>query len=120
MYTARRILVVDDEPLIAALIADWLQELGCVVAGTVNNAAEALQIANEDPLDAALLDVSLRGGDSFSLADTLLAKGLPIAFITGRDSGGLPERFRQTPVLGKPFDFEAIRALLDRLVTVRI
>jgi DNA-binding response OmpR family regulator len=104
MYTGRRILVVEDEPLIATLIADWLLELDYEVAGTVN---------------AALLDVTLGADNSFSLADALLAKGVPVAFITGQDSHSMPERFRQAPVLGKPFDFEAMQALLSTLVKVR-
>jgi DNA-binding response OmpR family regulator len=111
-----RILVVEDEPLIAGLIADWLVELEHEVAGSVNNAAAALQIANQTPPDAALLDVTLGSGDSFSLADELLAKGIPVAFITGHDTQSLPQRFRQAPMLGKPFDFDAMQSLLDRLV----
>jgi DNA-binding response OmpR family regulator len=119
MYTGRRILVVEDEPLIATLIADWLLELDYEVAGTVNNASGALEIAAGSPLDAALLDVTLGADNSFSLADALLAKGVPVAFITGQDSHSMPERFRQAPVLGKPFDFEAMQALLSTLVKVR-
>jgi DNA-binding response OmpR family regulator len=116
MYTGRRILVVDDEPLIASLIADWLLELEFEVAGPVNNAAEALQIADQTRLDAALLDVTLGSGDSFSLAETLLAKGVAVAFMTGHDARNLPEKFNGMPVLGKPFDSVAIKALLDGML----
>jgi CheY-like chemotaxis protein len=116
MHTRRRILVVDDEPLIASLIADWLLELEYEVAGPVNNAPEALQIAEQTRLDAALLDVTLGTGDSFSLAEALLARGVPVAFITGHDARSMPAPFKSSPVLGKPFDFDALKALLDGIV----
>jgi DNA-binding response OmpR family regulator len=116
MYTGHRILIVEDEPLIALLIADWLQELQYEVAATVSCAADALRVAERLPLDAALLDVNLGGEESYSLADALRAKGVTVAFITGRDSKGLPERFREVEVLPKPFEFTAIQAFLNRLV----
>jgi DNA-binding response OmpR family regulator len=117
MYTGRRVLVVEDEPLIAMLVGDWLAELQCEVAGTVNSVQAALQIANASPLHAALLDVNLGGEDSFALADTLIAGQVPVAFITGQDSASLPSRFKHAPVLCKPFDFQAMEILLDRLLS---
>jgi len=116
MSSERRILVVDDEPLIASLVADWLVELEYAVAGPVSSAAEALQLAEQMPIDAAFLDVTLGSGDSFALAETLLAKGVAVAFITGRDAQSLPARLRGTPILGKPFDFEAMKVLLDGML----
>ncbi len=116
MSTTRRILVVDDEPLIASFIADWLIEMEYAVAGPVMSAPEALQLAEQTPIDAALLDVTLGSGDSFALAEALLAKGVAVAFITGRDAHSLPEKFRNTPILGKPFDFEAMKAMLDGML----
>jgi DNA-binding response OmpR family regulator len=119
MYTGRRILVVDDEPLISSMIADWLLELEYDVAGPVNNAPDALHIAELKPLDAALLDVTLGAGDSFSLAEALLAKGVAVAFITGRDAHSMPDRFKQAPLLGKPFDFEAMKVLIEGMLSSR-
>jgi DNA-binding response OmpR family regulator len=116
MYTGQKILVVEDEPLIALLIADWLQELEYEVAGTANSIAEAMRIADKIELDAALLDVNLGGDESFSLADALRAKGVAVAFITGRDTNNLPERFKEAQVLAKPFEFTAIQAFLGRLM----
>jgi DNA-binding response OmpR family regulator len=116
MSTTRRILVVDDEPLIASFIAEWLIEMEYAVAGPVMTAPEALQLSEQTPIDAAFLDVTLGSGDSFALADALLAKGVAVAFITGRDAHTLPEKFRSTPILGKPFDFEAMKTLLDDML----
>ena len=84
--------------------------------GPVNSAPEALQLAEQTPIDAAFLDVTLESGDSFALAETLLAKGVAVAFITGRDADSLPEKLRSTPILSKPFDFEAMKALLDGML----
>lgn len=98
------------------LVGDWLIELECEVAGSVNSVPAALRIAHREPLHAALLDVNLGGEDSFALADALIAARVPVAFITGRDSNSLPERFKLAPVLCKPFDFTAIELLLARLL----
>ena len=117
MYTGRRVLVVEDEPLIAMLVGDWLVELECEVAGTVNSVPSALRIVEREPLHAALLDVNLGGQDSFGLADALIAARVPVAFMTGQDGSSLPERFSSAPVLCKPFDFTAMEMLLARLFT---
>lgn len=119
MYTGHKILVVEDEPLIALLIADWLQELQYEVAGTAATAVDALRIADKMPLDAALLDVNLGGDESFTLADALATRGITVAFITGRDANNLPERFKGAQVLAKPFEFTAIQAFLNRIVGSR-
>lgn len=99
------------------LVSDWLTELNCEVAGSANSMAAAVQMVESVALDAALLDVNLGSDNSFALADTLVGAGVPIAFITGRDSESLPERLRSAPVLCKPFDFAAIEQLLGRLFT---
>lgn len=98
------------------LVGDWLIELQCEVAGTVSSVPAAMQIANRETLHAALLDVNLGGENSYSLADMLMAARVPVAFITGRDSSSLPERFRNAPVLCKPFDFTAIETLIHHLL----
>lgn len=115
MYTAPHILVVDDEPLVALLVADWLAELGYDVVGPIAKVPEAMRLVEEARLDGALLDVNLGAGDSFTLADAVRAKGIPLAFITGNASCTLPPRFTDLPVLGKPFEFEAMQALAERL-----
>jgi CheY-like chemotaxis protein len=115
MYTAPHILVVDDEPLVSMLVADWLVELGYHVVGPVGILREAKQLIEEARLDGALLDVNLGNGDSFTLADSVRAKGIPLAFITGHVSEALPQRFKGLPVLSKPFEFDAMRELVAGL-----
>jgi CheY-like chemotaxis protein len=116
MYTPTRVLVVDDEPLIAMLAADWLTELGYDVAGPVGKVEEGLRLLEEGTLDGALLDVNLGTGDSFSLADAARAKGIPVGFITGQAAASLPPRFRGSPVLPKPFDLASMKQTMEALM----
>jgi CheY-like chemotaxis protein len=115
MNTAPHILVVDDEPLVSLLIADWLAELGYHVVGPVGRAHEAMQLIEEARLDGALLDINLGTGDSFTLADAVRAKGIPLAFITGHASGAVPSRFKGSPILSKPFEFDAMQEMVAGL-----
>ncbi len=100
----RRILVVEDEPLVAMLIEDLLEAEGCVVIGPAPRVADALRLAATERLDGALLDVSLDGETAYPVADALKASGVPFAFVTGRGAGGLIEAHRGSPLILKPFD----------------
>jgi CheY-like chemotaxis protein len=100
----RRILVVEDEMMIAMLVEDMLSELGCSVVGPAHALDTALDLARtEIGLDAALLDVNLGGQPVFAVADALRAKGVPAIFSTGYGDAGLREVDRGSPVLQKPF-----------------
>ena len=100
----RRILVVEDEMMIAMLVEDMLSELGCSVVGPAHALDTALNLAqNEEGLDAALLDVNLGGQPVFAVADALRAKGVPAIFSTGYGDAGLRDVDRGSPVLQKPF-----------------
>jgi CheY-like chemotaxis protein len=100
----RRILVVEDEMMIAMLVEDMLSELGCSVVGPAHALDTALNLAQtEDGLDAALLDVNLGGQPVFAVADALRAKGVPAIFSTGYGDAGLRDVDRGSPVLQKPF-----------------
>jgi len=104
VLAGRRILVVEDEMMIAMLVEDMLLELGCSVVGPVHALAEALELARSEPgLDAALLDVNLAGQSVFPVADALREKGVPAVFSTGYGDAGLRDIDRGSPVLQKPF-----------------
>lgn len=109
-----RILIVDDEPLIAQMIEEWLSELGHVVVGPAHNLARALELAESD-IDAAIVDVSLGKDNSYPLADALIARGRPFALATGHAQESLEPRYREQPTLLKPFEFAAFRRTVDRL-----
>jgi len=104
VLAGRRILVVEDEMMIAMLVEDMLTELGCSVVGPAHALAEALALAQSEPgLDAALLDVNLAGQPVFPVADALREKGVPAIFSTGYGDAGLRDIDRGSPVLQKPF-----------------
>ncbi len=112
-----KILIVDDEPLITAMMEDWLSELGHVVVGPAHNLARALELAQSD-IDAAIVDVSLGQDNSYPLVDALIARGLPLALATGHGQQGIDPRYRTQSTLRKPFDFAAFRRIVDELVAL--
>ena len=98
-----RILVVEDEAMVAMLIEDILDELGYATVGPAARVAEALQILDSEAIDGALLDVNLLGETSYDIADALARRGCPFIFTTGYGEAGLEEAYRDRPVLQKPF-----------------
>ena len=114
--TGRRILVVEDETLIAVAIEEVLQDLGCVVVGPVGKLDAALRLAREEALDAAVLDVTIRGGHVYAVADQLLARGVPFVLASGYGDWALPEGLRDRPRLTKPFTAQALMDQVSALV----
>ena len=117
-----RVLVVDDEPLIAMMVEDWLRELDCEPVGPVGSAQDALAlIASEPQLDGAILDVSLRGHDSFGVAAVLRERSVPFVFATGHGHGRerIAEPFRDTPTVLKPYNFESVRRAVAGMLEPR-
>jgi CheY-like chemotaxis protein len=114
-----RILIVDDEPLIAALLADWLGELGHEPIGPSCNIASALAAIEAMPPDAAIIDVSLGAESGFSVAEFLAKSKIPFIFATGYGDGGVIPRFAGTRVLVKPFDFDAVQVAVAEMIDGR-
>jgi DNA-binding response OmpR family regulator len=111
-----RVLVVEDEALIAAQIEDVLADAGYVVLGPSSRLADAFDQFYRTPPDAALLDINVAGERSFPLAEFLTAKGVPFAFCSGYgEASAVPEQFRHVPVIAKPADSAALVAVLGRL-----
>jgi CheY-like chemotaxis protein len=98
-----RILVVEDEMVIAMMIEEALQDLGCVVVGPVAKLDAALRLARDEALDAAILDVTIRGGQVFPVAEHLLARGIPFVLASGYGDWALPETLQNQLRLTKPF-----------------
>ena len=96
--------------LIALHIEDALRSLGCVVVGPVGKLDTAMRMANDEILDAAILDVNIRGGHVFPVADRLRARGVPFALASGYGDWALPEAFRNQPRLTKPFTAQELEA----------
>jgi len=100
----RRVLVVEDELMIAMLVEDMLADLGCTVVGPAHTLEMALKAVEAEPqIDAALLDVNLAGQPVFPVADALRARHAPLIFSTGYGEAGLRDVDAGSPVLQKPF-----------------
>jgi DNA-binding NtrC family response regulator len=113
-----RILVVEDEMLVSMLIEEMLAELGYDVIGPAMSVADALKaIEKATELDAGLLDLELKGERSLAVADALMEKQVPFAFMSGHGAQAVAEtRHAGAPVLSKPFSMTAFANLLNRLV----
>ena len=116
MTAPNRILIIEDEPLIAMMLEDFLDVLGKQLAGTADSVADALALIAAGGVDAAILDVNLRGGEkSWPIAAALAAKGIPFVLATGGSSDSLAEAYRDRPTLPKPFTMDAVAKVLDGL-----
>jgi len=109
-----RVLVVEDEFLVAMDIEAMLRELACEVVGPIGNLASALQAAREETLDLALLDANLGGEPVTTVAEALVARAVPIVFCTGYQVENLCSRYPATSTLMKPFQPADLRAALER------
>jgi len=111
-----RVLLVEDETLVAMLLEDMIAELGGNVVGSASRVSRALEIAEDRSigLDLAVLDVNLGGEEVFPVASALAERGVPFAFSTGYGNAGLPEAWRSRPTLQKPFTQEQVTTVLSR------
>ena len=110
-----RVLLVEDEAMVAMLIEDVLEDLGCVTVGPAARVSSALALMDRHPVELAVLDVNLGGEKVFPVADRLAEEGVPFLFSTGYGAAGLEGQHQGGPVLPKPFDPDqlgpALRAL---------
>ena len=110
-----RVLLVEDQMLVAMYFENLLEELACVVLGPVGSVAAALPIARQEPLSGAVLDINLRGEPSFPIAQELQARPVPFFFVTGHSSAILPPPLQHVPCLTKPVSPPAFAALVKGL-----
>ena len=111
-----RVLVVEDEYLVAMLIKEILESAGCVVMGPIPRLSEALDAVQHHTYDAAILDVNLAGERIDPVAKALSCRKVPFVFVTGYGTGGLPREFDQRPRLCKPFRMNDLLGQLANLV----
>jgi CheY-like chemotaxis protein len=108
-----RVLLVEDQMIVAMHIEDMLQAAGCTVVGPVGTLQAAIAMAREEPLDVAILDVNLDGDKVYPAAEELLSRGIPFILATGFGELALPEKWRYRPRLSKPFLREQLEQLLS-------
>ncbi len=108
-----RVLVVEDEVIVAMLVEDMLNELGYEVAALSTHLDEAVDFARSKDIDFAVLDLNLNGRQSYPVADALRARGVPFIFATGYGAKILTPHYAGTPILQKPFHIDELRRTLD-------
>ena len=113
MSVSRSVLIVEDEPLIAMMLEDFLESLGHEVAGVCESVGDAVSRIDAGGFDVAIVDVHLKGGERvWPVADRLTAKGIPFAFATGGHVDALPAAYADVPILAKPFTIDAVDPVL--------
>lgn len=113
----RRVLVVEDELLVVMMIEDMLADLGCEAVTTAATVDAALALIDEHVFDAAMLDMNLNGSASHSVAEALVARGVPFVYSTGNNAGNMQPGFQDRPVLRKPFKYEQLVEIFTHLLS---
>jgi CheY-like chemotaxis protein len=104
-FAGRRVLVVEDEFLVSLATTDLLESLGCVIVGPAPGLSAALQLAQSEALDAAILDVDLAGKKVWPVAERLQRRSVPFLFLSAHDRlAGAPPIFAAGPHLQKPLE----------------
>src|SRR3954466_12458398 len=113
--SGRRILVIEDSPVVAPFTVDILSDLGCEVVGPAPNMALARELVDDGDFDAALLDVHIRGERVFPLCELLAAKGVPFVLTSGYADWTMPEKWDDRPRLQKPYTIDQVEEALGAL-----
>ena len=100
---AKRVLIVEDEALLALHLEDLLTDLGHQVVGHAMRVDVAMELARAGDIDFAILDINVAGTKSFPVADILCERSVPFTFATGYGAEGLMDGYRDFPVLRKPY-----------------
>ncbi len=114
--SGRRILVVDDDEMIAELIEEMILEEGGSVVGPAHSLDRALALARDEAIDAAVLDVNLAGVRSFPVADVLRTRGIPFLFATGYGDVAISPEHAGAPMIAKPFPLDALVRRIEQLM----
>jgi CheY-like chemotaxis protein len=112
----RRVLVVEDDPLVAMLLVDMVEAIGCEIAAVASCLDDALEKAQHLSFDLAILDVNLEGANTFQVAELLSKRAIGFVFATGYGKAHLPADFTNAPLLQKPFVERDVARALRRAV----
>jgi CheY-like chemotaxis protein len=99
----RRVLLVEDEMMVAWMLRSMLVALGCAVVGPATRVNRAMSMIEAEAIDVAVLDIKIHGLRSYLIADALVARGIPFVFSTGYQKERLPLGYQRFPLLCKPF-----------------
>lgn len=112
----KRVLLVEDEAVIAFAVEDILLDLGCEVVGPAFRLEDAIALAGAETIDAAILDVNLNDQRSYAVADELKRRGIPFLFATGYGEDGVDWDGAEPAILPKPYRKDQIAAALGQLL----
>ncbi len=115
----RRVLVVEDEPMIRLLLDDMLTDIGYTMAAEAGGLDEAINVAKQGEFDVAILDVNLNGQPITPVVDVLVERGVPFVFVSGYARRGIPEEHIDAPLLQKPFQADGLARALAVLAAKR-
>jgi CheY-like chemotaxis protein len=113
-----RVLLVEDEMMVALLAESMLIDLGHQVTGPVGRLDQAIAMAEREDVDFALLDLNINGGKAYPVAAALAARGIPFIFVTGYGRAGLTAPFEDRPALQKPYGSEDLCAAIEAAYVV--
>ena len=113
-----RVLLVEDDSLVAMLVEDMLDELGFAFAGNPARVAEAVEAVKAGGFDVAILDLNLAGERVYPVADALIATGRPFVFATGYGAAEIAEAYRRWPVAAKPFRLDDLEIALKAAIAL--
>jgi DNA-binding NtrC family response regulator len=112
----RRILLVEDSPVISDATGMMLEDMGCDLVGPAATMAPALVLAEEEKLDAAVVDINIRGGKAYNLLTVLARRNVPFLLTSGYADWSMPDEWRERPRLTKPYNEQELqRAVADLL-----
>ena len=112
-FTGKKVLVVEDEPIVAMLVEDMLADLGAEAVGPISSLQRALEVAHSGAFHAAILDLNLNGERTGGVAKVLRDRGIPFIVATGYDSAGGGE-LGEVSILQKPYQLEQMAAALGK------
>ncbi len=115
-----RVLLVEDEPMIAMMAEDMLDAVGCTVAGVAETVADAMAAVARGDFDMALLDVNLRGQSSMPVAQALKDAGCHFAFTTGYGADGIDGAHHDVAVLAKPYTLAQLEATVAACPRIQV
>ncbi len=110
------VLIVEDEAMIRMMVADMLGDLGYPIAAETGDIDDAMTLARTATYDVAILDVNVNGKLISPVADIIAARPRPFVFVTGYGTQGLPQNYRDRPVLQKPFQMETLASILETVL----
>lgn len=110
---ARSILIVEDEPLIAMMLEDFLLSLGHEVRGTCESVGEALKAVQEGNFDIAILDINLKGESVWPVAAELRDRDIPFIIASGGHVDPPPAEFASVPIIDKPYTIDRVTPAIE-------